>query len=222
MKIPNNKDFITLPIYSDYSFHKLYPQTFFLFAIFCCCCSYCKYYNLIYTLYYCFSRKQAVWIINIVLGENMLSNVIIGDFWDIHQHMSHLTDSLPLPSMTAIDAFRESFVARELIAWMIQLMWISPGFCRKLICADLSLKCIDKNKATHMLTTPCPSYLYLQTGKFWCSLFRYKSKGTMLKRRLNLSNNKNKCSLIFFPKISRSKSILSALVEIYLKIIKYK
>lgn len=34
LKIPNNEDFITLPIYSDYSFHKLYPKTFLLFAIF--------------------------------------------------------------------------------------------------------------------------------------------------------------------------------------------
>lgn len=109
--------------------------------------------------------KQAGGVINIVLGENMLSSVTIGDFWDIHQHMSHLIDSLPLPSITAIDVFRESFVRREEpIAWVIQLTWISPGFCKKLISADLPQKCMGKNKATHMLTPHCPSYLYPQAG----------------------------------------------------------
>lgn len=84
--------------------------------------------------------------------------------------MSHLIDSLPLPSMTAIDVFRERFAMREeTIACMIQLMWITPDFCRKLICADLPWKCMDKNAATHMLTTDCASYLYPQADRLLLS-----------------------------------------------------
>lgn len=43
------------------------------------------------------TRKLPVRNIKIVLSENVVSNVNIGEFWDIHRHMSHLIDFLALP-----------------------------------------------------------------------------------------------------------------------------
>lgn len=57
--------------------------------------------------------KQAVWNTQIFVIENMLSNVSIEDFWDIHQHMPHLIESLALPSMNVINVFSGSFITRE-------------------------------------------------------------------------------------------------------------
>lgn len=106
LRIQSNEAFIKLPIYSDYFFHEPYPQTLLLLTtfFFLLLLQIIKIIIIILDI-----RKQAVWNTNIALGENMLSNVSIGDFWDIHQHMSHLIDSLALPSVNGINIFRDSF-----------------------------------------------------------------------------------------------------------------
>lgn len=107
------------------------------------------------------TRKLAVWNIKIVLRENVVSNVNIEEFWDIHRHMSHLIDFLALPSMNAINVFRSSFIKREEpIAWVIQLTWISLGFW-----TDLLQRCTDKSKGMSILITYCPSCIYPQVSR---------------------------------------------------------